>query len=294
MLQGVITALATPMLANGEIDFISLTGLVQFQINNGVSGLVIAGTTGESATLSHLEKEAVILHVIGVVAKRVKIIVGISEIATRDALATINKLNQIGGIDYILVLTPAYIKPTQEGLYQHFLALSQASIKPIILYNVPGRTSCNLADDTVLRLASATNNIIGLKDATGDIVRCSYLIKNKPKDFALYSGDDATSLAFNLCGGNGVISVVSNLLPKQISQMIHYAIEGNCSTAIDLNKKLSELTSLLFIEANPIPIKWALYHNKIITCPNVRLPLTTLSQPLQVRLANTLDNCNAK
>ena len=290
MLQGTITALVTPMLDNGEIDFISLTRLVEFQINNGVSGLVIAGTTGEASTLNAEEKKALISHVISVAAKRVKIIVGVSDIATSNALATIDKLNQIDGIDYILALTPAYIKPTQEGLYQHFMAIANVSSRPIILYNVPGRTQCNLADDTVLRLAEATSNIVGLKDATGDIVRCSYLVKNKPDNFAIYSGDDATALAFSLCGGDGVISVVSNVLPKQMSTMIVHAIKGNKDAAIDINKQLLDLIGTLFVEANPIPVKWAVFYNKIIASPSVRLPLTTLSQPVQVKLADLLNN----
>ena len=293
MLQGVITALVTPMLDNGEIDFTSLTKLVEFQINNGVNGLVIAGTTGETATLSHAEKHAVVSHIIDVTAKRVKIIVGVSDIATSNALAAIDKLNQISGIDYILVLTPAYIKPTQEGLYQHFMAIANVSRRPIILYNVPSRTGCNLADDTVLRLATASTNIVGLKDATGDMVRCSYLVKNKPEEFAIYSGDDTTALSFNLIGGNGVISVVSNVLPKRISQMIKYAIEGNKNAAINLNKQVSELIGVLFVEANPIPIKWAVFYNKIIGSPCLRLPLTTLSVPVQKQLASILDACNA-
>jgi 4-hydroxy-tetrahydrodipicolinate synthase len=289
MLQGTITALVTPMLNTGEVDFNSLTRLVELQITSGVSGLVIAGTTGEASTLSFEEKKAVITHVIDLAAKKVKIIVGMSDIATSSALTTIDKLNKIEGIDYVLVLTPAYIKPTQEGLYQHFMAIATASQRPIILYNVPGRTSCNLADDTAIRLANASTNIVGLKDATGDMVRCSYLVNNKPSNFALYSGDDATALAFNLCGGDGVISVVSNALPKQMSQMIGHAIEGNKPAAIELNKQLSKLMGALFIEANPIPIKWVVFHSKIITSPSVRLPLVTLSKPAQVKIAGILN-----
>ena len=282
MLQGILTAIVTPMFDNGEIDFISLKKLVENQISGGVSGLVVIGSTGESASLSHAEKLAVVQNVITENNSRVKIIVGVSQIATHEAQAWVEELNQIDGVDMLMLLTPAYVKPTQEGLYQHFKLLATKSVKPVILYNVPGRTACNLSDATILRLANDVPNIIGLKDATGDLARCCYLVKHKPKHFAIYSGDDATCLAFVLCGGNGVISVVSNVAPKIMSEMCHFALLGDKTEAILLNNQIMELHSLLFIEANPIPVKWLLCNHGIISSPMLRLPLTVLHANNQV------------
>ena len=278
MLQGILTAIVTPMLETGEIDFASLSVLVEKQINGGVVGLVVIGSTGEAASLSHAEKVAIIHHVIQVNNSRVKIVVGVSQIATNDALSWVEELNSMSGIDFILTLTPAYVKPTQEGLYQHFKLLAESSNKPVILYNVPSRTACNISDATVLRLANDVPNIVGLKDSTGDLARCCYLVKHKPKYFVIYSGDDATSLAFILCGGNGAISVTSNVAPEIMSNMCHAALLGDKSEAIRLNNQVMELHAALFIEANPIPVKWSLYNNGIISSPMLRMPLTVLSE----------------
>ena len=278
MLQGMITAIITPMLDNGDVDFDSLGALVEQQISNGISGLVVIGSTGESASLTHLEKIAIIKHVINLNKLRVKIIVGVSQISTNDASEWIDELNNIDNIDMIMLLTPAYVKPTQDGLYQHFSYLAQKSKYPVILYNVPNRTACNITDETLLRLANDVPNIVGLKDATGDIARCCYLVKHKPKHFAIYSGDDATCLAFILCGGNGAISVVSNIAPKIMSEMCHMALLGDKTEAIRLNNQVMELHKLLFIEANPIPVKWVLYNNGLISSPMLRLPLTILHE----------------
>lgn len=284
MLHGTITALVTPMTNNGEIDFVAFAQLIEQQISGGVTGLVVIGSTGESSNLTDDEKFALIHSAIKIINKRVKVIVGLGCINTPFAITCVNALNQIPGVDYIMALTPPYVKPTQEGLYQHFATIAKLSTIPIILYNVPGRTSCDLEDKTTLRLADDFPNIIGLKDATGNIARCCYLVKYKPKDFILISGDDATAMAFVLCGGSGVISVVSNLVPKQFSQMVQLALDGNIRDAIKINNQILELHSLLFIESNPIPVKWALYHEGILNSPECRLPLTTLSEPCQARI----------
>ena len=278
MLQGMFTALITPMLDNGEVDFASLGALVEKQINAGINGLVVIGSTGESASLTHIEKVAIIKYVIEANQLRVKIIVGVSQISITDASEWIHELNNIEGIDLLMLLAPAYVKPTQDGLYQYFSLLAQKSNYPVILYNVPSRTACNINDDTILRLANDIPNIIGLKDATGDIARCCYLVKHKPKHFAIYSGDDATCLAFILCGGNGAISVVSNIAPKIMSEMCHAALLGDKTESIRLNNQVMELHHLLFIEANPIPVKWLLYNNGLINSPMLRLPLTVLHE----------------
>lgn len=277
MLKGVITAIVTPMKDNGDVDFVALDKLIEKQIAGGVSGIVAIGSTGEASNLDNDEKIEVIKHIINSVNKRVKIVVGVGFASTQTAVKFMDLTNNIPGIDYIMALTPSYVKPTQEGLYQHFATLANLSKSPIILYNVPGRTACNLEDATTLRLANDFSNIVGLKDATGDIARCCYLIKHRPKNFILLSGDDATALAFILCGGDGVISVVSNLVPRQFSLLCKYALNGQNKDAIQINHQILDLHRLMFIEANPIPVKWALFDQGIITTPSLRLPLTTLT-----------------
>ena len=288
MLKGVITAIVTPMKQNGEVDFAALDKLIEFQIEGGVSGIVAIGSTGEATTLDTDEKIAVIKHIINAVNKRAKIVVGVGYASTQTAAKFIEVTNQIPGIDYIMALTPSYVKPTQEGLYQHFASLARLSTSPIILYNVPGRTACNLEESTTLRLAKDFPNIVGIKDATGDIARCCYLVKYRPKNFILLSGDDATAMAFMLSGGDGVISVVSNLVPKQFSQLAGFALKGQVSDAIRINNQIIELHKLMFIEANPIPVKWALYNRGVIETPCLRLPLTTLTDKSQALIEPTV------
>ncbi|MBY0379351.1 MAG: 4-hydroxy-tetrahydrodipicolinate synthase [Burkholderiales bacterium] len=289
MLQGAITAMVTPMNEDGSIDYDSMDKLIEFQINNGISGLVVLGSTGESATLLADEKFEVIHHVLKINNCRVKIIIGINLANTIEAVKCTTKLNDIPNIDYIMALTPYYIKPTQQGLYTHFASIAKISNKPIILYNVPIRTACDLQDNTTLALARDFKNIVGLKDATGDIARICYLNYHRPKRFMLFSGDDATSLAFMLCGGDGVISVVSNLVPNQVSNMCNMAIKGDKMTAIIANNKIIKLQSEMFIEANPIPVKWFLFHKGVISTPALRLPLTTLSTDGQVKVRDTIE-----
>jgi 4-hydroxy-tetrahydrodipicolinate synthase len=277
MLQGLLSAIVTPMNEDGSVDFNSLDRLVEYQVTNQVSGLVILGSTGEFATLSHDERILIINRVIKVNMGRVKIIVGVGFATTVDAGNYVEILNQIDGIDYIMLVTPCYMRPTQHGLLNHFTKVANISKKPVILYNVPSRTGCDLGDDTAIKLANQVDNIIGLKDATGNIARACYLIKNKPKKFMLFSGDDATSMAFMLCGGDGVISVVGNLVPRAMSELFRYCIEGNKKQAININNTIMELYGAMGIESNPIPVKWLLYYKKIIDSPVLRSPLTILS-----------------
>jgi len=281
VLNGAITALITPMINNGEVDYVALDKLIELQIAEGVIAVVVIGSTGEAANLDNDEKLEVIEHTIKQVNKRVKVIVGVGFVSTHASVSFVRLLNAIDGINYLLVSTPSYVKPTQEGLYQHFMAIAEVSNVPIMLYNVPGRTACNLEDATTLRLAKDCANIVGIKDATGDIARCSYLVKYKRTDFMLFTGDDATALAFVLCGGNGAISVVSNLVPSQYSRMMQLALQGKIKQAIELNNQILELYNLMFLEANPIPIKWALFNAGIINSPECRLPLTTLTNASQ-------------
>lgn len=293
MLQGVITAIVSPMNNDFSIDYESLTSLIEFQISNGVSALVVIGSTGESALLTDEEKYAIIHHVIAVVKSRVKIIIGIGETATAFAVECTKSLNKINGIDYYMATVPSYVKPTQDGIYQHFATIAKISDRPIILYNVPSRTSCDMADSTTLKLATDFNNIVGLKDATADIARACYLLKHRPQGFSIYSGDDATSLAFVLSGGNGVISAVSNIVPNQYNRVMANAFAGDALEAIMLNNEIQELQDILFVESNPITVKWALFYLKIIKTPIVRLPLTTLTATSQGRIKHILDTIKA-
>ncbi|MCE3268051.1 MAG: 4-hydroxy-tetrahydrodipicolinate synthase, partial [Burkholderiales bacterium] len=215
MLRGVLTALATPMYQDGTIDFDSLTSLVLFQNKNRVDGLVVAGSTGEGSLLTVEEKIAVVSHVIKINKGSAKIIIAFNDIATNFAVDFTKKLNDIEGIDYYMATTPAYIRPTQEGLYQHFKAIAKTSRRPIILYNIPSRTACDLDNATILRLALDYPNIVGIKDATANIARACDLFQRRRANFAVYSGDDKTSSDFVLEGGDGVVSVASNLFPGQ-------------------------------------------------------------------------------
>jgi 4-hydroxy-tetrahydrodipicolinate synthase len=270
--------------ADGGIDFASLTTLVEWQIAAKVAGLCVVGSTGEAATLSRNEKIQIIEHVIAIAQGRVKIIVGSGSAATAETVDFINELNQIAGIDYIMCLTPYYVKPSQEGLYLHFQAVAKAARVPVILYNVPGRTACNLQDKTVIRLANDCPNIYGLKDATGDIKRCTNVLAQIRPQFKLYSGDDETALAFMLAGGHGVISVVSNLLPELMVGLTQAALTGNRQQAGEYNQRLLPFYQMLFIEANPIPVKWALFACGRLLTPVLRLPLTTLHESYQSKL----------
>lgn len=288
MLQGVITAIVTPMNKDGQIDFEELDNLVEWQINSGVSGIVAVGSTGDAAALSTAEHLAVSKRIIEAAKGRVKIIVGSGMAATVPTLEFIRKVNQLEGVDYLMCLTPYYIKPTQEGLYQHFAKVAEISKFPVILYNVPGRTACNMSDETILRLANNYPNVVGVKDATGDISRCLNLAAKRPTGFMLFSGDDASALAFILAGGDGVISVVSNLRPRLFSRLCQLALSGNREHALVINNQLQPLYTALFCEANPIPVKWGLFAEKMIKSPVLRLPLTELSSCFQNDLKNIL------
>jgi 4-hydroxy-tetrahydrodipicolinate synthase len=289
MLYGCITALITPMTAEGKVDYSALNNLIEGQINSGVKGIVILGSTGEAAALSMVEKLEIIQYVVKINQKRVALIVGSGTAATAATLEYVYQVNQIAGIDYLMCLTPYYVKPTQEGLYQHFAAVATNSKAPVILYNVPSRSSCNLEDATILALARAFPHIHGLKDASADLNRCLNLLAQKPKNFQLYSGDDCSCLAFILCGGAGVIAVGSNLRPREYVALVNAALAGRRLEALSYHRYLLPLYELLFCETNPIPVKWGLYYEKQINSPSLRLPLTELSVKWQQDLAQCLD-----
>jgi 4-hydroxy-tetrahydrodipicolinate synthase len=278
MITGSIVALVTPMHTDGSVDWESLENLIDFHVENDTSAIVIVGTTGESATLDMSEHEKVIQFTVEKCAKRIPIIAGTGGNSTSEAIHLTEAAKRVGA-DAVLIVTPYYNKPSQEGLYQHYKKIAESVDIPQILYNVPGRTACDMLPETVIRL-SAIDNIIGIKEATGDLERAKLLIDQCPDDFAIYSGDDSTALDFILLGGHGDISVTANVSPKAMSSMCAAALEGNEELARRLNDSLMPLHTELFIEANPVPVKWALNLMGLIP-DGIRLPLVALEDQYQ-------------
>jgi len=274
MLKGSLVAIVTPMLPDGALDIPRLRTLIDFHIAQGTDGIVIVGTTGESPTVDFDEHCLLIRTTVEQVAGRVPVIAGTGANCTREAIE-LTKQAKEAGADACLLVTPYYNKPTQEGLYQHYKAVAEAVDIPQILYNVPGRTGCDLSNDTTLRL-TAIPNIIGIKDATGGIERGTDLLRRAPADFAIYSGDDASALALMLLGAHGVISVTANVAPKLMHELCEAAFSGELGRARDINNKLLPLHQKLFVEANPIPVKWVVEQLGLIQ-PGIRLPLTPLA-----------------
>ncbi len=274
MIAGSMVALVTPMDAQGRLDWDSLSKLVDFHLQEGTNAIVAVGTTGESATLDVNEHIEVIRRVVKQVAGRIPVIAGTGANSTREAIELTNNAKSAGA-DACLLVTPYYNKPTQEGLYQHFKAIAEAVDIPQILYNVPGRTACDMLADTVVRL-STVPNIIGIKEATGDIQRAKDILAKVSSDFLVYSGDDATAVELILAGGKGNISVTANVAPRDMSEMCAAAMRGDATAARAIHEKLMPLNKTLFVESNPIPVKWAL-HEMGLMPDGIRLPLTWLS-----------------
>ncbi|RMA79238.1 4-hydroxy-tetrahydrodipicolinate synthase [Umboniibacter marinipuniceus] len=273
MISGSMVALVTPMAANGEVDYEALARLVDWHEAEGTHCLVVAGTTGESATLDVNEHLEVIRFCQERVGSRVPIIAGTGANSTREAIHLTTRA-QAFGVAACLLVTPYYNKPTQEGLFQHYQAVAAACPGDLILYNVPGRTAVDMSNETVLRLATI-ENIVGIKDATGELKRGIELVKAAPKGFVVYSGDDATAIDLILAGAKGDISVTANVAPKLMSKACELALAGDSEGAKAVDAKLSALHRDLFVEANPIPVKWAL--SQLGRCEaTMRLPLTTL------------------
>ena len=284
-LTGSMVALITPMFEDGSVDFVALRSLVEFHIDSGTHAIVSMGTTGESATLNQEEHIEVMRKTIEFSKGRIPIIAGTGANSTTEAIELTSAAKEIGA-DACLLVTPYYNKPTQEGLYQHYKAIAEAVEIDQILYNVPGRTAVDLSVETAVRLAEI-KNIIGIKDATGDLDVAQALIDSCPDDFLLYSGDDATAVEFILMGGHGGISVSANVAPKAVSEAYNVAMDNDRNSAETINSTLSDLHQHLFIESNPIPVKWALY--KMNKCESgIRLPLTKLSQEAQITLEQDL------
>ena len=287
LLQGSIVALGTPMNNHGEVDFENLKQLVEYHVQAGTDAIVSVGTTGESATLSIEENVKVILKTVEFAAGRIPVIAGTGANATSEAV-TMTKLLNNSGIVGCLSVVPYYNKPTQEGMYQHFKAIAECTDIPQILYNVPGRTGSDLLPETVGRL-SAIPNIIGIKEATGDISRVQKIKQLAGKDFFVFSGDDASCLEAMKLGAEGVISVTSNVAPKAMAEMCRLARQGHFSEAETINQRLMPLHKNLFIESNPIPVKWACYKLGLIADPTLRLPLTLLSESAQPVVLDALN-----
>ena len=287
LLQGSIVALVTPMNNHGEVDFENLKQLVEYHVQAGTDAIVSVGTTGESATLSIEENVKVILKTVEFAAGRIPVIAGTGANATSEAV-TMTKLLNNSGIVGCLSVVPYYNKPTQEGMYQHFKAIAECTDIPQILYNVPGRTGSDLLPETVGRL-SAIPNIIGIKEATGDISRVQKIKQLAGKDFFVFSGDDASCLEAMKLGAEGVISVTSNVAPKAMAEMCCLARQGHFSEAETINQRLMPLHKNLFIESNPIPVKWACYKLGLIADPTLRLPLTLLSESAQPVVLDALN-----
>lgn len=290
MFRGSMVALVTPMHEDGALDFDSLTRLVEFHIANGTSGIVAVGTTGESATLDEEEHCEVIRHAVNAARGRVPVIGGTGANSTREAIE-LTRCAMAGGADACLLVTPYYNKPTQEGLYLHFKAVADAVPIPQILYNVPGRTACDLLPETVGRLARIPN-IVGLKEATGDLGRLAALRDLCEDRIDLFSGDDATSREFLLAGGKGVISVTANVVPRAMQEMCAAALRGDADEAARIDARIAPLHSGLFVESNPIPVKWAL-HRMGLMPSGIRLPLTVLAERFRPGLEQQLRDAGA-
>jgi 4-hydroxy-tetrahydrodipicolinate synthase len=274
MITGSMVALVTPMCADGRIHWDQLAKLVEYHVAAGTAAIVAVGTTGESATLSVEEHAEVIRFTVQQARRRVPVIAGTGANSTTEAIE-LTALARDAGADAALLVTPYYNKPTQEGLYQHYMAIARAVDLPQILYNVPGRTACDLLPETVIRLADHPN-IVGIKEATGSLDRARRILGSVPDGFALYSGDDATAMELMRLGAKGNISVTANLTPDLMQGLCQAVFARDYDRAAILNNKMGGLNYALFLEANPIPVKWAMHRLGLIDS-GIRLPLTTLS-----------------
>ncbi len=286
--EGVGIAIVTPFKNDLSVDHEALTNIVNFNIENGMDYIVISGTTGESVTVTSDEKQAIIKTIQTANNNRVPLVLGIGGNNTSQVIGEIQNTD-FTGIDAILSVSPYYSKPTQEGVYQHYKAISKVSPVPIIMYNVPGRTSSNMLPETTLRLARDFDNIIAVKEAGNNMGQYLWLLKDKPKDFMVISGDDDLALPVTLAGGSGVISVLGQAFPSDFTKMIHYGLEGKVKEAFDLHYRLMEITSLIFSENNPSGIK-AVLEIMNLCHATVRLPLVEATDGLKSKMQEFIDN----
>ncbi len=275
------------MLDDGAVDYAALRRLIDWHIQEGTDCICVVGTTGESPTVTVQEHCEIIRVSVQQAAGRVPIMAGCGANSTKEAIALAEFAKSVGA-NCQLQVVPYYNRPTQEGLFQHFSAIASEVDLPVVLYNVPGRTVADMAHDTVLRLAKVPG-IVGIKEATGNIERAQWLIKEAPEGFAIYSGDDPTAVALMLCGGHGNVSVTANIAPRLMHELCVAALAGNPRAAMDIQNRLLPLHKGLFVEANPIPVKWAAARMGLCS-PAIRLPLTELSEPLRPALDNLLQS----
>jgi 4-hydroxy-tetrahydrodipicolinate synthase len=286
--SGTGVALVTPFRKQGTIDFTTLENLVETVIKSKVDYIVALGTTSEAATMNERERTAIIDNIIEVVNGRVPIVLGLGGNNTLDIVDKIKNMD-FTGIDGILSVSPYYNKPQQRGIYLHYKSISEVSPVPIIMYNVPGRTACNITAETTLQIASDCSNIVATKEASGNISQVMEILRNKPDGFSVISGDDALTLPMMAMGATGVISVAANAFPKEMSEMVNYALKGDLKKALPLHYKLLPIMNALFEEGNPAGVKAALEIKGIIS-NNLRLPLVKVSKPLYNKLSNMIAN----
>lgn len=285
MLTGSLVAIVTPMLPDGALDYPRLKSLIDWHVAEGTDGIVIVGTTGESATVDFDEHFSLIKAAVEYAAKRVPVIAGAGANSTKEAV-NLTAFSKRAGADYALSVVPYYNKPTQEGMYQHFRTIAEAVDIPVILYNVPGRTVADLSGDTTMRLAQVPN-IVGIKDATANMARGADLLMRAPKDFAIYSGEDVSTLALMFLGAHGTISVTANVAPRLMHEMCVAALKGERAKAIEINNRLMGLHNQLFLEPNPIPAKWALNQMGLIET-GIRLPLLPFESRFHAQLREAM------
>jgi 4-hydroxy-tetrahydrodipicolinate synthase len=280
-----MVAIVTPMLPDGALDFPRLKSLIDWHVAEGTDAIVIVGTTGESPTVDFEEHHQLIAAAVEYADKRIPVIAGTGANSTKEAIR-VSQFAKQAGADYSLSVVPYYNKPTQEGLFQHYKAIAEACDLPMILYNVPGRTVADIANDTVLRLAELPN-VVGIKDATANMARGAELLKFAPKDFGVYSGEDVSTLALMMLGAHGTISVTANVAPRLMHEMCMAALAGEHQRAIEVNNRLLGLHNHLFLEANPIPVKWALEQMGKISS-GIRLPMTRFDSKFHATLSATM------
>lgn len=285
MIKGSIVAIVTPMHEDGSLDKDGLKKLIDWHIAEGTDAIVIVGTTGESATVSVDEHCELIRLAVEHCAGRIPVIAGAGANSTAEAIR-LTRFAKEAGADATLQVVPYYNRPTQEGMFRHFSAIAEAVDLPIILYNVPGRTVADMSNETIVRL-SAVKNIVGVKDATGNIGRGIELLRNVPKSFAVYSGDDPTAMALMFCGGAGNISVTANVAPRAMHELCAAAMAGDIAGAVAINNRVLDLHAKLFVEPNPVPVKWALAEMGLMPA-GLRLPLAPLSAPFHETVRGAL------
>lgn len=289
-IKGTGVAIITPFKNDSSIDFAALGRVVNHVIAGGVNYIVAMGTTGESVTLAKDEKKALISYVVEAIDNRVPLVVGIGGNNTQEVVNSVRHSN-LEGVDGILSVAPYYNKPGQKGLFQHFKAIATSSPLPIIIYNVPGRTSCNISSDTCLELAHACDNIVAVKEASGDIGQIMRIIKSKPENFNVISGDDMMTIPIIAAGGTGIISVLANAYPSQTSELVNNALKSNFKAAREIQFRLLEIMELLFIEGNPSGVK-AMLSILNVSQNNLRLPLVPVSRNIFTRIQKAMDELN--